>query len=454
MAKAGHDFEISSDGRIAVNTESGISSSGYLIADQTATFPPFAKPQPWVNPSDFVTQFQAGHGWTGSSGFVANDTADFVLGTQSAKLTTSSTGTFKIQSPALTLDLTAKQLRVRVKIDDITNVNAMNVWAGNDATITNGYKWFVQGTLAGSNQIISGTTTPQVGWVTVVLNVADAQLIGSPTRTGIVCIKFEISRTAAAGEVTLHTQDVALLPEPTTLYPNGAVIICADDILGEQWTNMLPILEPYGFRANFFVIVDQVGGSNRLTLNQLHALQDQGHEIHAHAWTDADHTASYTGLSAAALDTDLRLMKGWMNGQGFRGQGTAYPLGQYGVTTDGVPTTSIVQRYYSFARADSSGTNKPSGTYPLGDPYRLPSLSSITTFAGGFTPTNLIGTGVGGLQTVAATHGVKIMTFHKVVTGTPGASSEIKTTDFQSIMDEIHTLGMRVLTFSEYLAGT
>jgi peptidoglycan/xylan/chitin deacetylase (PgdA/CDA1 family) len=438
------------------SASSTVTTSGYAsaIPDANGIFAPDAKPQPWVNASNLITQFQVGHGWTGSAGFVANDTADFAMGTQSAHLTTSSTGTFKIESGTLSLDLTTKQIRCMVKIPDITNVNAMNVWAGNDAAYTNAYKWFVQGTIGGSNQIISGGTTPTAGWVRLVLNVTDAQIIGSPTRTGITKIKFEISRTAAAGEVTLQVQEMSFVPEPSTPYPNGAVLICFDDILGEQWTNAMPVLQPLGFRANFFVIIDQVGGSNRLTLNQLRALQDQGNEIHAHAYTDADHSLSYTGLTASALDADLRASKAWLNANGFRGQGTAYPLGQYGVTTDGVSTDSIVQKYFSFARADSSGTNKPGGTYPLGAPFRLPALSSVTTFAGGFTPTNLVGTGVGGLQTCAANHGVKILTFHKVVTGVPASLSEIAVADFQTIMNQIVSSGMRVLTFSEYLAGT
>jgi hypothetical protein len=423
------------------------------VPDASGLYPPQGITQPWVAASDLVTQFQAGHGWTGSSGFVANDTTDYITGTQSSKITTSSTGTFKMQSPTLALDLTAKQIRLRVKIDDITNVNAMNVWAGNDSTITNGYKWFVQGTLGGSNQVISGGTTAAEGWVVLVLNVGDAQLIGSPTRTGIVCLKLEISRTAAAGEVTLHVDEIDFVAEPSTLYPNGAVVICMDDTDAEQWSNAKPVLDPFRYRANFFTITDQIGVAGRLTADQLRVLQDEGHEIHAHAYTDADHALTYTGMTAAALEADLRAQKAWMRAQGFRGEGTAYPKGQYGVTTDSVPTHQIVRKYHAFARADSSGTNKPGGTVPIGDPFRLPALSSITTFSGGFPPATLTGTGVGSLTAVAAAHGVKILVFHKVVTGVPAGLDEIALSDFTTIVAQINSLGMKVITMGELLTA-
>ncbi len=448
------------DARLPVTAQAGTLSSTYASvlyggalggSDGSGLYPPQTKPQPWVAASDLISQFESGHGWTGSTGFVANDTTDYITGAQSSKVTTSGTGAFKIESPTLALDFTSKQVRCRVKIDDITNVNYMNVWVADDSGYANAYKWFVQGTAGGSNAIISGGTVAQQGWVVIVLNVADAQIIGSPTRTGITKIKFEIARTASAGEVTLHVDEVDFVPEPTSLFPNGAVVICFDDVLGESWAHGKPVLDLYRYRASTFVITDQVGQSGRVTADQLRVMQDEGHEINSHAFTDSDHAASYTGMTAAALDADLRAQKAWLRANGFRGDGTAYPLGQYGSTTDGVPTQTIVQKYFPWARTTAGGTNKPGGTYPIGDPFRIPALSSVTTYSGGFTPAALIGSGVGSLQAVAANHGVKILTFHKVVTGAPGAMTEIALSDFQSIIAEINSLGMAVLTFGEFM---
>lgn len=407
--------------------------------------------QTYVASSDLITQFQSGHGWTGSTGFVANDTSDFVVGTQASSLTTSSSATFNIRNTALSLDLTGKQIRVRLKVDDITNLNAVNVWASNDTGFAASYKWFVQGTQGGSNQIISGGTTAGVGWVTIVLNVADAQLVGVPTRTGIVALKFEVSRTAAAGEVTLRVNEIDFVPEPASKYPNGAAVICFDDCQATQWSAAIPILNVKRYRANFFTIIDQVGLSGRLTMNQLLALQSQGHEIHAHAWTDANHGLTFTGLSSGDLEADLRNEKAWLRRNGFNGEGIAYPKGQYGLTTDGVSTESLVRKYYKWARADTGGTNKPSGTYPTGDFYRVAALSSISGFAGGFSPATLTGTGVGSLTAIKNNHGVKIMVFHKVV-ASPAGTDEISTTDFQSIIDKITSLGMSVITFGELMS--
>jgi len=407
-----------------------------------------------VNSSDLISQFESGHGWTGSTGFVANDTSDYITGVQSSKIVTSSSATYKIESPVVALDLTGKQIRIRLKVDDITNVNAVNFWASNSSTdYNNAYKWFIQSTLQGSNQIISGGAGAQQGWCVFVLNVGNAQIIGSPTRTGILRLKAEINRTSSAGEITLHIDEVDLVPESTTLYPNGAVVICFDDTMAESWSNGKPILDLYRYRATNFVIIDQVGKTGRLTSDQLYAMQDQGYEVCGHAYTDADHSTTFTGMTAAQLEADLRAMKSWLRANGFYGDGVAYPLGQYGITTDSVSTHSIVRRYFSYARTTAAGVNKPDATYPVGDPYRIPGLSSVTTYSGGFAPATLLGSGPGSLDAIKAAHGVKVLVFHKVVTGSPGALTEINVTDFQSIIAGINSRAMSVLTLGELVAA-
>lgn len=425
---------------------------GLEIPDAQGLISPYRDPPVWQAPTDLVTQFESGHGWTGSAGFVANDTTDYITGVQSASITTAGTGSYKIESGTLALDLTQKQIRIRVKVDDITNLNYVNLWASNDAGYTNAYKWFIQGTAGGSNNITSGGTTAQSGWVLLILNVADAQITGSPTRTGITKLKFEIARTASAGEVILRVDEVDFVAEPVATFPNGAVVICFDDILGSSWSLAKPKLDQYRYRASHFVITDQVGQSGRVTLNQLLVMQDEGHEINSHAFTDSDHGLTYTGMTSSALDADLRAQKAWLRANGFRGDATAYPLGQYGLTTDSVPTHSIMRRYFWGARTTANGTNKPGATLPVGDPFRIGALSSITSFTGGFAPATLMSAAVGGLDSVKANHGVKVMTFHKIVASAPAALTEILQSDFNAIIDYIASLGMSVVTMGEYLA--
>ena len=52
---------------------------------------------PNIPPYTFLTQFQAGHGYTNNAGGSANlnDTADYALGTQSVRATSGGAGTAK-----------------------------------------------------------------------------------------------------------------------------------------------------------------------------------------------------------------------------------------------------------------------------------------------------------------------------------------------------------------------
>lgn len=416
-----------------------------------AVYAPTQRMPRYVPPTSIVSILDSGHGWIGSSGFVSADTTDYITGTQSIKITTSSTATFRMEKTGLALDMTGMQWRLRLKCPDISNVNAINFKAASDTAYAHSHNWFINGTQGGSNHITSGGTNPHEGWVTVTLNYGDATATGSPNRAAIERIKVEIARTASPGEVTLQLDEVEVIPEPS-YFANGLVSVCFDDILESVWTLAQPKLAATGIRTSQYIISDQIGLSGRVKLAQLYTMQDQGHEIAPHAYTDADHTLSFTGMSSSQLEADLRLQAGSLRSLGFKGQGTAYPLGQYGLTTDGVSTIALTRKYMAYARTTSRGNNKTGETFPPGDPYRLRATSSITTFSGGYAPATVLGTGNGSLDTTKANKGWMILVFHKIVTGAPASLSEIQQTDFNNIIDGIVSRGMTCLPVGEALA--
>ncbi len=424
---------------------SGLGSS----LDTTGMFGPNGRVNNYVDATTIVSIFESGHGWTGSAGQAA-DTSDYITGAQSVSITTGGTGAYKlVEKTGLSYDLTGKQLRLRVKCPDITNLQGINVWAGNDSSYTNAWKWFVNGTPGGSNVVISGGTTPAKGWITLTLNLGTAQQIGTPTATSIAAMKIDVTRqSGASSEVTLKIDAWEIIPAPVLAFPSGVVSICFDDNLSGVWANAQPILAAKGYRTTQFIISDVVGVGGRLSLDQLHTLQAQGHEICSHALTDADHGLTYTGMSAAQLDADLRGQRGLLVSQGFRGQGTAYPLGQWGTTTDGTPTTEIVRRYFNYARNTAWGTNKTGETVPPGNIYSLRARSSITGYSGGISAAALLTD----LANVKAQSGWAILCFHKVVTTTPTQLTEILQSDFQTVIDGIATLGMPVLPIGDVLS--
>jgi hypothetical protein len=400
----------------------------------------------WRQPSTVLTQFQAGHGFTGNAGstFTANDTADFVLGTQACKTVTGGTGAAaNVSRTGMTaFDTTGKTVRLRLKIDDITHVAGLNLYLGT-SSFANAYKWIIQGGAAGSNLVTSGE------WVVVTLNWHDATTIGTPTRSGLTDVRLQVTDDATA-QVTVHYQSVELIPDASATFPNGLVSICFDDCWQSVWDYAKPRLDQYGYPASMFTIQDVVGTSSRLTTAELYHLQDRcGWEIASHAYTDADHASTYTGLTAAALDTDLRALKGWTLANGFRGgDGTAYPLGQYGLTADGQPTTNVVRRYFNYARTTNSKTKE---TWPPGDPYRLRAISSISSFSGGYSPSTLTTATTGDLDKCKANASWLILVFHKITTGAVGDTSTIAQSDFNTIVDGINSRGIPVLPIADAL---
>jgi peptidoglycan/xylan/chitin deacetylase (PgdA/CDA1 family) len=401
----------------------------------------------WRQPSSIITTFQNGHGFTNNAGstIVANDTSDFILGTQACKLTSGGAGAsanltkLAISTP---IDTTGKVVRLRLKVDDITHMTGLNFYLGTSSLSTN-YKWIIQGGAAGSNFVTSGD------WMTVTLNWHDATTTGTPTRSGITDIRLQIVDDATA-TVTLHAQSIELIPDASATWPNGVVSITFDDSYQSVWDYGMPKLAAYGYPASVYTIQDLIGGSGRFTLAELTALQDlHGWELGSHANLDADHSLTYTGMTAAALDADLRSMKAWGDANGYRGAGgTAYPLGQYGKTTDNVSTTSIVRRYFDYARTTNSKTKE---TFPPADPFRLRAISSISSFSGGYPPSNLTAAATGDLDKAKANCTWLILVFHKIVTTTPAALTEISQTDFNTIIDGINTRGMPVLPIGDVL---
>lgn len=430
---------------------SGITLAGGAVLSSDVPFtaglyPPSRRLPQWKQPSTILTEFQASHGFTNNAGstFTANDTADFILGTQAAKITTGGTGAAaNVSRTGMTaFDTTGKTVRFRLKIDDVTHVAGINLYLGT-SSFANYYKWIIQGGAAGSNLITSGE------WVTVTLNWHDATTSGTPARSGLTDVRLQITDDATAA-VTAHYQSVELIPDASSVFPNGVISVCFDDCWQSVWDLAKPRLDLYGYPASMYTIQDVVGTSSRLTLSELYTLQDRcGWEIASHAYTDADHSLTYTGMTAAQLDSDLRALKGWTLANGFRGgDGTAYPLGQYGLTVDSQPTTNYVRRYFNYARTTFS---KVKETFPPGDPYRLRAISSISSFTGGYAPTSLTTTTTGDLDKAKANQSWLILVFHKISTGAPTDTSTISQTDFNSIIDKINSNGTPVIPVGDVL---
>lgn len=400
---------------------------------------------PRFQPGTLVSQLQAGHGWTGSTGFTANDTTDFTIGSQSAKiLTPGDGGTYKIEKTGLSLDTTGKQIRLRLKIDGLARINTWRFLAGNDTGYAASYSWdLALGGEGNTNYFVDGE------WVTITLNFASATATGTPTRSGIVAIKVNTRDDSTGTGVTAHLQSVELVAEPTTTFPNGVVSIGFDDNWDSVWTLAKPKLDAVGFRATVHSIGDLVGLPGRLTSAQHLVMQQQGWEIAAHCQYNANHTSTLTALTEAAVEADMRAQVADMRSKGLRVQGTAYPQGAYGATSGGGSTLNPTRRYFSYARTVYRRTVE---TFPPADLMRLRAQSGISTFSGGYAPALLTTTTTGDIDRAKTNRAWLHLVFHKIVTTTPAATSEVTQTDFNTIVDKIVSSGMACLPIADVLA--
>lgn len=423
---------------------------------------PSIRPPKWRDPSTIVSNFQAAHGWTVEGAGVAsssNDTTVFVKGTQSLRVTTNGTGgqaNIRLFAGAAQ-DLTGKAIRLVFRVNDMARVASLNFFAGTSSLVNN-FKW----------RFNAATATTQIAknneWVVVTLQWSELNTAagtftisaaGVPSvRSGFTDLQFQVVDNSAA--LTFWLQSIEIIDAELTKYPKGVVSVTFDDSWDSQYDLAKPKMDALGYRGSLHTIVEQVGQASKLTLAELHTMQDMsGWEVAGHAFASSAHTARYTTIAAAAVDDDLRNLRAWLVSNGFTGDSFAYPGGQFENTTDGVPVDQLVARYFSSGRSILSNTDSATHTVidavPAAMLHRLRGMSSITELqVGPNKPANLIAAG-GMLDKVANNGGWLELVFHKIVTGTPVDSTECSKTDFDSIMNGINSRGIAVRTVGEVL---
>lgn len=394
-----------------------------------------------------LTTFQASHGWTlnGTAGTSQlNDTADYLSGSQSAWwMSNGAAAAYNLRKFGVAIgDTTYKAFRFRLKVDDYSKLDELVFYAGKGSLSADDYKWsFLVG--GGSTFIPAGE------WGTVTLSFANATVEGAPTRTDCTDLQFQIYDNAGGTGAKVHIQSVELIPSGHADLANGVVSITFDDSWASPKTYAWNKLDSYGYPATLFLIQDYLGQTNYLTVQDVkNRSRIYGWEIACHASTGANHALSQTGMTAAALDTDLRTQRMALEALGLRGSsGYAAPLGQFGKTTDNASTTDITSQYMSYLRTTHSRTME---TIPPANPYALRSASAIGSFAGGITAATILSRAA-----AAKANGAwLILTFHKIVTMTPADSGECTQTDFNTIIDGIAALGMPVMTIEDVIKTT
>ncbi|GAA3826845.1 polysaccharide deacetylase family protein [Streptomyces chiangmaiensis] len=405
-------------------------------------------------------QFQSGHGWsaagTGTSSADANDTSVFVRGTQSVRVTTAGTGkqSYVRRLGGLATNLTGKAIRLVFRVEDTTDLSKLSFYLGS-SSLANYFLWqFHTHSTTSTNYVQSGE------WVTVHLQWADVtsafgtysiSSAGVPsTTTGFTDMSFAVYDNAG-GPVTYHLQAVELIPDTASVFPKGVVSITFDDSHTSVHSLARPVMDAYGFSGTVYNIADAIGAGDYLTLDQMHSLQDfSGWEMAGHSYATSAHTASYSKLTAQQVDNDLRTLREWLVSHGFTSEHFAYPHGAFEKTTDGVPVDQIASRHFTTARSIISETIE---SFAPAMPYRLKALTGITDASGigGTAVANLTAAG-GRLDRCVNNGDWLILCLHRVVDGTPTASTQIGRTGLETLMKAISNRGIPVVTVAEAMA--
>ena len=393
------------------------------------------KPAPTAAISKMVTAMQVGHGWTNISGTAnLNDTTDFCLGTQSAKITTLGTGVgTSFDKTGLALDMTGKSFVLWLKVDDLSKLNYMSVYVG-DANLANYWNGQIINVAAyreSQSAVRSGE------WTKYIIPFSDlATKFGTPDRANIARIRVTFVDTNTGTGATVRMNGFGLVDE-TPLYPNGVISLTFDDNSISQYTKGRPKLDQYGYAGTLYPIISSVGaGAGNMTLAQMRALQDlNGWDFGAHASSIAVHGTGVHNFTEAQLVAEFESIRAWMRDNGFRGESYAWPL-----TDSSTLAEKVASRYFRSARGGFSRTHE---TLPPSNPFRLRSTGAH---------------GISLAQMKAEVDLAKsgkawvVFTIHDIVE-TKVNTVDVLRTDFEALIDYINQQGVAVRTVSQVLAA-
>lgn len=438
-------------------TSTGLVTSG---AFRTDIIPPTNRRPMWVN-GTVVTNFQTGHGWTVGSGSGAasgnaNDTSDFIKGTQAASVVTAGNGLqSQVRRTGMTaMDLTDKAIRITLKVTDVTKLNRLVFYAGT-GSFTNFFQWdfHTHSTTTSQNWVSSGEwVTFTFGWSSVTS--ASGSYTLSSTKVPSTTTGFTDMQVAGyddgTGAVTYRIQSIEIIDATSATFPTGVVSLTFDDSYASVYTLGRPLFDAKGWRGTCYHIAQAVGSSaDYMTLAQIRNLQDyNGWEQSGHSYLTASHTNRMTSLTAAQADTDLARMRNWLVSNGLTGDTYAWPGGEYQSTTDGVSLEAIASRYFSASRSIIQAPEHASPPMP----QRLRTQTGVNDGSGlgGITVSAL--TAAGGLLDRCQLSGSwLILCLHRVVSGVPTDSGQISVTGLQTLLDAIESRGIQVLPVGDVL---
>lgn len=166
---------------------------------------------------------------------------------------------------------------------------------------------------------------------------------GSPDLAAIEEVQFNV-HVGSDAQARMWLDDLRISPGETP----GVVMIHFDDALETDYTEALPILRRHDMVASTFInpgyLGREVGGSPRLSVDQLDALDDAGWDICSHSMRHADLSTA----DAATLESEVGDAYRWLREHGFA-EGARYFVYPYSAYDQSA--LDVVGEYHDFAFA-------------------------------------------------------------------------------------------------------
>ncbi|MGA2386740.1 MAG: polysaccharide deacetylase family protein [Candidatus Bathyarchaeia archaeon] len=245
-----------------------------------------------------------------------------------------------------------------------------------------------------------------------------------------------------AQAASLKANDMANYQYQLNIPQAGQKVVCIvfDDGWQTQYTDALPILNYYGYKASFAIITSYVGtswgsseGLSYMTWNEIVTLADHGNDIESHTYSHPD----LATLSSASILYQIAESKQDLEDHGINAPILVYPDGG---GAGNATVESLTQQYYVAARGInpvSLNMSQPFDRYDL-PAYTMENTTTINDFE------NIVNS--------ANNSSVVILYYHKI--DYENVDTAITPQEFTAQMQYLHDNSFTVETMKQLFTAT
>lgn len=248
------------------------------------------------------------------NGQISLDKNHFKSGNCSLHLSTSNSSSGITVKKTVNLDMSdlSRNSVIMVYCEDPSTISDVHFTMSNDAYLTK--KWI--------SPVITGSKLA-VGWNALVFFREDWKPVGGISWNDTIT-RLAISLYPKNGK----TAEISVDNWVSGRHSTPSVVLTFDDGLESDYVNAWPLMKNRGIKGTFYVVSKFVGGTNTMTVSQLHDLYNNGCGISIHG-TNHIHLGNLT--SVQDIVDEVKPCMDWLDQNGFNRSShfLGYPYGSY-----------------------------------------------------------------------------------------------------------------------------